>query len=509
MRSSSSVTSSAPSLQRLTVLEPRDQGPARPPRLDDASEGAPLLGLPSATENEGASCRRTVTLVPSRPRWSYSDLQSWGLVDRLMASRGGAASTSSPSTRSTGLSDGRVRGAGQPDSPARCLRNLLLISRSGHAVRYSADWARQAWTTPGRRGCLPRGERRLLPFQDLFDGLIADVRLSPLRHFIGDYVDDAVYFNSPLRTAAASTTRGISTAFVLEQAGDRRGQGAWRTVPRPRELGRPAAEDAPASSVQVRRGGRRGGGGSPAAQARRLAGDQGRGEALETWLGSTPVASAITVDEALVVASCQRRRDHAGDGRAPGRTPRCRPRPAAYREQRCPGRRRGVEGGEVCAARARRSPAGPGQLGRGMPSARPCRRSGCPQPRRRSVDATDHPGAISTKPTVQFMTIMGGQGGGRSARSTAAASTMAVAWLATAASTSSRVKKKTSSGPGITPRWASASPMRSTAQRMAGRRRLADLRLQAGPGAGRRRPFDFRAGAGDDADLEPSAAVAS
>jgi esterase/lipase superfamily enzyme len=62
---------------------------------------------------------------------------------------------------------------------------------------------------------------------DRFDGLVAMSGLYRLRHFIGDYMDDAVYFHSPIHYMAnledpwyLSRLRMAKIAIVV-------GQGAW------------------------------------------------------------------------------------------------------------------------------------------------------------------------------------------------------------------------------------------------------------------------------------------
>jgi esterase/lipase superfamily enzyme len=84
----------------------------------------------------------------------------------------------------------------------------------------------RAWTTGASMGAF-HAANVVFRHPDLFDGLIAMSGLYRLRHFIGDFVDDAVYFNSPLLYLPGlddpwylSRLREAKLAIVV-------GRGAW------------------------------------------------------------------------------------------------------------------------------------------------------------------------------------------------------------------------------------------------------------------------------------------
>ena len=82
------------------------------------------------------------------------------------------------------------------------------------------------WTTGASMGAF-HATNALLRHPDRFDGLVAMSGLYRLRHFIGEYMDDTVYFNSPIHYLPnledawyLSRIRAAKLAFVV-------GQGAW------------------------------------------------------------------------------------------------------------------------------------------------------------------------------------------------------------------------------------------------------------------------------------------
>jgi esterase/lipase superfamily enzyme len=103
-------------------------------------------------------------------------------------------------------------------------------------VRYLVDelmpWVAQhtGWSTAWTVGCSMGGYHAanlLFRRPDLFDGCVAMSGLYQLGHFIGEYVDDTVYFNSPLLYLpnlddpwSLDRLRRASIAIVV-------GQGAW------------------------------------------------------------------------------------------------------------------------------------------------------------------------------------------------------------------------------------------------------------------------------------------
>jgi len=84
----------------------------------------------------------------------------------------------------------------------------------------------RAWTTGASMGAY-HAANVLFRHPDLFDGLVALSGLYRLRHFIGDYVDEGVYFNSPLLYLP-----GLEDPWYLNRIREARlafvvGQGAW------------------------------------------------------------------------------------------------------------------------------------------------------------------------------------------------------------------------------------------------------------------------------------------
>jgi esterase/lipase superfamily enzyme len=108
--------------------------------------------------------------------------------------------------------------------------------RYGAYQRYLSDelapWIRErtgwsaAWTTGCSMGAY-HAATTLFRRPDLFDGCVAISGLYRLRHFVGEYVDDAVYYNSPILflpglddPATLDRLRSARIALVA-------GQGAW------------------------------------------------------------------------------------------------------------------------------------------------------------------------------------------------------------------------------------------------------------------------------------------
>jgi esterase/lipase superfamily enzyme len=84
----------------------------------------------------------------------------------------------------------------------------------------------RAWVTGASMGAF-HAANVVFRHPDLFDGLIAMSGLYRLRHFIGDYLDDPVYFNSPL-----DYLPGLEDPWYLLRLREARlaivvGQGAW------------------------------------------------------------------------------------------------------------------------------------------------------------------------------------------------------------------------------------------------------------------------------------------
>jgi esterase/lipase superfamily enzyme len=108
--------------------------------------------------------------------------------------------------------------------------------RQGDYDRYVAEelapFARElgrfdaCWTTGASMGAY-HAVNSLLRHPDLFDGVVAMSGLYRLRHFIGDYMDDLVYFQSPIHYLP-----GLDDDWYLSRLREARiaivvGQGAW------------------------------------------------------------------------------------------------------------------------------------------------------------------------------------------------------------------------------------------------------------------------------------------
>jgi esterase/lipase superfamily enzyme len=111
----------------------------------------------------------------------------------------------------------------------------------------SLTGADRAWTTGASMGAF-HAVNVVFRHPDLFDGLVAMSGLYRLRHFIGDYVDEAVYFNSPLHYLPGLEDPWLPVAATRIEAGNRRrtgrlGGGDARGHPRAR--GDPAGQGHP------------------------------------------------------------------------------------------------------------------------------------------------------------------------------------------------------------------------------------------------------------------------
>ena len=167
---------------------------------------------------------RPVIAFPSQDG-RYGDWESWGMVDAT-----------------AGLIDaGRMRviavdgidwqsWTNQAISPGE--RGLRHAAYDRYVATELAPFVTQltgferAWTTGASMGAF-HASNVVFRHPDLFDGLVAMSGLYRLRHFIGDYVDDAVYFNSPILYLPGlddpwylSRLREAKLAIVV-------GQGAW------------------------------------------------------------------------------------------------------------------------------------------------------------------------------------------------------------------------------------------------------------------------------------------
>ncbi|HEY7701318.1 MAG TPA: alpha/beta fold hydrolase [Candidatus Limnocylindrales bacterium] len=167
---------------------------------------------------------RPVVAFPSQDG-RYGDWEGWGMVDAV----GGL------------IAAGRLRlialdsvdwqsWTNHAAAPADRARRHDAYDRyvAGEVAPFVASLTgvERAWTTGASMGAY-HALNVLLRHPDRFDGTIAMSGLYRLRHFIGDYVDDAVYFHSPLHFLPGldddwylSRLRQASIAIVV-------GQGAW------------------------------------------------------------------------------------------------------------------------------------------------------------------------------------------------------------------------------------------------------------------------------------------
>jgi esterase/lipase superfamily enzyme len=167
---------------------------------------------------------RPVAAFPSQ-NGRYWDFESWGMVDAC-----------------AGLIEaGRLRliavdGVDWQSWTNGSVGPASRASRHNDYDRYVADEVvpfmrrltgfDRAWATGASMGAY-HAANLLFRHPDAFDGLIAMSGLYQLRDFVGDFVDDAVYFNSPLLYLPnlddpwyLDRLREAKIAFVV-------GQGAW------------------------------------------------------------------------------------------------------------------------------------------------------------------------------------------------------------------------------------------------------------------------------------------
>jgi len=92
-------------------------------------------------------------------------------------------------------------------------------------VNEGLGWA-TAWTTGASMGAY-HAANLLFRHPQQFDGLVAMSGLYQLRRFIGDYVDDAVYFNSPLLFLPSLDNEDLLQRIRAARIAIAVGQGAW------------------------------------------------------------------------------------------------------------------------------------------------------------------------------------------------------------------------------------------------------------------------------------------
>ena len=167
---------------------------------------------------------RPVVAFPSQDG-RYWDWESWGMVDAIdhLLDGGRMRLVAVDSIDWQSWTDQ----ASPPGDRAR--RHEAYDRYLAHEVApfvRSHTGADRAWTAGASMGAY-HALNTVLRHPDLFDGTVAMSGLFRLRHFIGDYVDDAVYFHSPLHYLPnlddpwyLDRLRAASIAVVV-------GQGAW------------------------------------------------------------------------------------------------------------------------------------------------------------------------------------------------------------------------------------------------------------------------------------------
>ena len=189
-------------------------------QLEERSWWSPNLGQDIALKVYGHAGRPVVAFPSQDGR--YWDFESWGMVD---ACAGLIDADGCGSWRSTG-STGRAGPTSRSIRPRAASTTTTATAHEVAPFVCELTGMERAWTTGASMGAY-HAANVLFRHPDLFDGLIALSGLYRLRHFIGDYVDDGVYFNSPLLYLPGledprylDRIREARLAFVV-------GQGAW------------------------------------------------------------------------------------------------------------------------------------------------------------------------------------------------------------------------------------------------------------------------------------------
>ncbi len=167
---------------------------------------------------------RPVVAFPSQDG-RYWDWEGWGMVDAV----GGLIEAGRLRLIAVDSIDGQSwTNTGTPPGD-RALRHEAYdryLTTELMPFVTTLTGADRAWTTGASMGAF-HAVNVAFRHPDLFDGLVAMSGLYRLRHFIGDYVDDTVYFNSPLHYLPGlddpwylSRLRQAKLAIVV-------GQGAW------------------------------------------------------------------------------------------------------------------------------------------------------------------------------------------------------------------------------------------------------------------------------------------
>jgi esterase/lipase superfamily enzyme len=191
--------------------------------LEEHTWSSPSLGHDMTLKVYGHAGRPVVAFPSQEGR--YWDFEHWGMVDAC----GGLIESGRMRIVAVDGIDWQSwadRGA-HPSDRARRHEDYdrYLVTEVAPFVREHSGRER-AWLTGASMGAY-HAANALFRHPDVFDGLVAMSGLYQLRHFIGEHVDDAVYFNSPLLFLPSledpwylDRIRAASIAIVV-------GQGAW------------------------------------------------------------------------------------------------------------------------------------------------------------------------------------------------------------------------------------------------------------------------------------------
>jgi esterase/lipase superfamily enzyme len=192
-------------------------------QVQEHAWSSPALGQEMGLKVYGHDGRPVVAFPSLAGR--YWDFESWGMVDAcgefIEAGRMRIVACDSVDGQSwsSDWADPSDRVRRQDEYDRYVAIELALF------VREATGWDR-AWTTGASMGAF-HAANTLFRHPDLFDGVIALSGLYQLRHFVGDFVDDGVYFHSPLLYLP-----GLEDPWYLDRIRNARiafvvGQGAW------------------------------------------------------------------------------------------------------------------------------------------------------------------------------------------------------------------------------------------------------------------------------------------
>jgi esterase/lipase superfamily enzyme len=184
---------------------------------------SPSLGQEMWLKVYGHAGRPVVAFASQDGRWW--DFESWGMVDAcggfIDAGRARIVAVDGIDWQSwTNHGAHPADRARRHDDYDRYIADEVVPF-----VRDLSGWSR-AWATGASMGGY-HAANAVFRHPDLFDGLVAMSGLYGLSTFIGDYVDDSVYYNSPLLYLP-----GLDDPWYLDRLREARlaivvGQGAW------------------------------------------------------------------------------------------------------------------------------------------------------------------------------------------------------------------------------------------------------------------------------------------